>query len=585
MTSEEDGLRALRRAAAVEPADGAGEPSSVVEPVETERVSTSAPAPALRRHGTALRAWWTAFTSPGEVAVGEPVSAHLPERPRRRIDGRTVAYVLSGFVGTLLISSSAPLWRLSVPSWRLTLPGIPSPGISGLVSGILFGGGLVLMVVGWAGLIGRAERMPGTPRRRLFTVAGCLVLWTVPLFLAPPLLSNDVYSYVAQGEMASRGVDPSAIGPVVLGRGDILRAVDPVWRTAPAPYGPAWTLIGEGVVRTAGHSPVWSVWLFRLVAVAGVAMAAWGVVLIARHYRVSPAVALAVGIGNPLVLLYLIGGVHNDALMMGFLALGVAAALRDRRGLAIVLLSVATAIKLPAAASLIFVAWYFAGPGATFRQRLRALVTVLVPAAAIVAGLCVVAGIGTGWITALQNTGKVMDTFSLTTILGYFGTDLGRAAGLTDNPEAFVPLGRLIGLAVAGLLSLLLLLGRGRLGLARALGLSMLAVVFLGPVVWPWYLPAGFALLAAAGLGKFRPSYLVVCAACSALVWPTSVYPIPALIQYQRILSFFVIVAIAGTAWAAQRWAARRERAIEATADDEALPDPEGGVESQLVPA
>ncbi len=74
-----------------------------------------------------------------------------------------------------------------------------------------------------------------------------------------------------------------------------------------------------------------SVFGMRVVALIGILMAGVGVALIAASYRRSVAVALALGIVNPLVLLHLLGGSHNDALMLGFLALGFAAFLRERK--------------------------------------------------------------------------------------------------------------------------------------------------------------------------------------------------------------------------------------------------------------
>ncbi len=487
-----------------------------------------------------------------------PAGAIAPAPAAYRFDGITVLSALSGLVGTLLIAASAPVWRLAAPSWRLAIPGVPHPG-SSFVAASFFTAGLVLLGFGWVGIIGRAERLPGSDRRKWATVLAVGFLWTLPVLLGPPLLSNDVYSYAAQGEMASRGFDPTAVGPVVLGRGDMLRAVDPTWRTAPAPYGPVWIGLSEAVVDLSGHSPAGAVWMFRGIAVIGVLLAGIGIVQIARWYGVSDTVALAVGLANPLVIIYLIGGSHNDALMMGFLCLGVAAALRDRRSLAVVLLALATAVKLPAAAGLVFVGWHFAGVGATYKQRAISIAKVMGGAAAIIVGFSIITGTGIGWITALSNTGKVMDTFSLMTMLGYFATDFAELLVITQNPELLVAPVRMLGMAISGTVATLLLLRSDRVGLSRALGLSMLVVMLLSPVVWPWYLPAGFALVAAGGLGRYRPSYLVVCVAATALVWPTSVDPIYVLQEYQRILSFGVIVLISVCAFAAQKWAVWRE--------------------------
>ncbi len=232
--------------------------------------------------------------------------------------------------------------------------------------------------------------------------------------------------------------------------------------------------------------------------------------------------------------------------------------MKDKRILAVLLLTLATAVKLPAIAALLVVGWVWAGKDAPFRKRVLSVAAVMIPALAALAVLSVATGIGAGWITALRSTGKVMDTFSLMTMLGYFGSDLLNLLGLSDNPEIAVAPVRFLGL-LAGLgISYWLMTRADRIGIARAVGLGMCALVLLGPVMWPWYLPAGFALIAAAGLGRFRPSYMVVVIAVSALVWPTSVNPVEFLTRYQRILSFSVIILIALSAWGAQWLAARR---------------------------
>ena len=57
----------------------------------------------------------------------------------------------------------------------------------------------------------------------------------MPFLFGPPLLSNDAYSYGAQGELSSQGFDPTSHGPVYLGSGDYMVSADPVWRNNPAP--------------------------------------------------------------------------------------------------------------------------------------------------------------------------------------------------------------------------------------------------------------------------------------------------------------------------------------------------------------
>jgi alpha-1,6-mannosyltransferase len=474
---------------------------------------------------------------------------------------QTVLVALAGFLGALLISTSAPVWRLAVPSWRFTLPFIPHPG-STMVSATLFVGGLILLALGWLGLIARAGRQ-GDRRRRLGMVVAVIGLWCLPFLVGPPLLSNDVYSYVAQGEMASRDIDPTSVGPVALARSDWLRQVDPVWRAAPAPYGPVAIGVSEAVVEATGHDPATSVYLWRGVAVAGVAMAAVGVALIASRSGADPAVAVAIGIGNPLVTLYLVGGIHNDALMFGFLALGLAMAQRHKKAAAVVLLTAATAVKLPAVVALVFLGWTWAGPLAPFRKRVLSATGVMAAAGALIAVACVATGIGIGWITALESTGKVTTTFSPTTKIGYSIGETLAWAGSPASPATIAAGWRLFGLAATALLGLVMMLRSPRIGIIKATGVMLIAYVLLGPVLWPWYLPAGFALLAAVGLGRYRPSYLMVCIAISWFVWPTSVIPVDYLTEYQHLLGLGVVTLVTGLAFGAQRFASRWERRLD----------------------
>jgi hypothetical protein len=61
--------------------------------------------------------------------------------------------------------------------------------------------------------------------------------------------------------------------------------------------------------------------------------------------------ALAIAVANPVVMIHLIGGAHNDALMMGLLLVGLASWERGRKLLAVALVTLALCVKLPAGAA------------------------------------------------------------------------------------------------------------------------------------------------------------------------------------------------------------------------------------------
>ena len=81
--------------------------------------------------------------------------------------------------------------------------------------------GVALMIGSWFEVIRTLRRSPATP---VGAVVAMIVAWAVPVLVMPPLFSRDVYSYAAQGEMVSRGINPYVHGPTALGHGPLLEA-------------------------------------------------------------------------------------------------------------------------------------------------------------------------------------------------------------------------------------------------------------------------------------------------------------------------------------------------------------------------
>lgn len=492
--------------------------------------------------------------APGPIVVVAP--AHWPAYIRV-----SLALVV-GFAGSLLLAGTAPVWYLAPVSWRLTVPGLLSPG-DPLYSAVTFVLAVSLLCLGWVGLVGHTRRATGSSRSRLTWVLIAAVAWSLPILAGPIQLSTDAYSYAAQGALAEMGLDPTSMGPNALpnhSTNEFWRAADPVWRDAAAPYGPVAIGLAEATVVVTGYNVTNAALGFRALALAGVIMTGIGVFVIARNRRVSPPLALALAVANPVVLIHLIGGAHNDALMMGLLVLGMAAFERSRKILAVVLIALAVSVKLPAIIALAFIAWNWTAPDAAWKQRVRDFAVVGGITAGMIALLSVVAGIGIGWLLALQNTGTVYSTFAVFTKLGFLTSDLLNAVGIEVDPESVVNVVRLLGLVVATGLILVLMVKSPRIGVTKSVGLALLVFVLCSPVLWPWYLPAAFALLAASGLGRFRPSLIVLVVSSSLLVWPTSVNSVASLTAYQHWLGFGVGVLIAAACLAAQYLAVRIER-------------------------
>ncbi|MFF7472898.1 polyprenol phosphomannose-dependent alpha 1,6 mannosyltransferase MptB [Streptomyces sp. NPDC008092] len=355
----------------------------------------------------------------------------------------------------------------------------------GLV-GVYFG--VVLLIAAWL-LLGRLVRgsEPPTPRQLLLVLA----VWAAPLLLAPPLFSRDVYSYLAQGAMVDAHMDVYTSGPAQLG-GPLADEVAPVWQNTAAPYGPAFMGVASllsGLTR--GELPA-GLFGMRLVALLGVGLMAAALPRLARHSGADPAAALWLGALNPLVLLHLVAGAHNDAIMLGLLGLGLVAALGRWPVLGAVLVTLAALVKAPAALGLLAVIVVQARKG---RSPVRATLTTAIASGATTVVATAVAGTGYGWIRALD-TPVSPHNWALSSLLGratgrileHFGSDLAPLA---------VPAWHLLGLALTAV-TVLLIWVRLRPRPVYALGLSLAAVAAFGPAIRPWYAIWGLFLIAAA---------------------------------------------------------------------------------------
>ncbi|MFF7125377.1 MULTISPECIES: polyprenol phosphomannose-dependent alpha 1,6 mannosyltransferase MptB [unclassified Streptomyces] len=355
----------------------------------------------------------------------------------------------------------------------------------GLV-GVYFG--VVLLIAAWV-LLGRLVRGPQPPTQRSLLVV--LAVWAAPLLLAPPLFSRDVYSYLAQGAMVDAHMDVYAQGPAQLG-GPLADEVAPVWQHTAAPYGPAFLWLASALSGlTRGELPAGLIGM-RLVALLGVALMAAALPRLARHSGADPAAALWLGALNPLVLLHLVAGAHNDALMLGLLGLGLVAARGRWPVLGAVLVTLAALVKAPAALGLIAVVVLQIR---TRRTPLWATLTTAAAAVATTVAATAVAGTGYGWIRALD-TPVSPHNWALTSLLGRATGALLDRLGSDLAPLA-VPVWHLLGLAVTAAAIVLIWL-RLRVRPVYALGLSLLAVAVFGPAIRPWYVLWGLFLIAAA---------------------------------------------------------------------------------------
>ncbi|MGW1783332.1 polyprenol phosphomannose-dependent alpha 1,6 mannosyltransferase MptB [Streptomyces sp. NPDC002143] len=357
--------------------------------------------------------------------------------------------------------------------------------VLGLV-GVYFG--LVLLTAAWI-LLGRLVRSldPPTPRELVLV----LVVWAAPLLIAPPLFSRDVYSYLAQGAMVDAHLDVYAHGPAILG-GPLADEVAPLWQHTGAPYGPVFLALAAALsALTRGALSAGLVGM-KCVALFGVALMTAALPRLARHSGADPGAALWLGVLNPLVLLHLVAGAHNDAIMLGLLGVGLVAALGRRPMLGVVLVTLAALVKAPAALGLVAIVVLQLRAG---RRPVPALLTTGVASAVTTVVATAVAGTGYGWIGALK-TPVSAHNWALTSLLGRATRALLEELGSDLAPLA-VPVWHILGLVVTAVV-LVAIWWRLRPRPVYALGLSLATVAAFGPAIRPWYALWGLFLIAAA---------------------------------------------------------------------------------------
>ncbi len=440
------------------------------------------------------------------MGVSDPRPAPTEHRPAALLLGACIGRSrLLGLAGSVLLAvagygagarpGASPFGRLP-DSQQLAQPWY----VIGLACWSL---GLLMLVSAWCLLRRPAYRGALSTRWVVCTV----VLWAVPLLCSVPLASRDLYAYAAQGDLYAHGLDPYQVGPAAL-PSRWLAEMSPSWRASPVPYGPLALLAARLAATGSAGNLMVALCLLRLVALVGVLLLAVYLPRLAQRCGVPGGTACWLGLASPVLLLHLVSGGHNDALMLGLLVAGLACAAGHRRDgwwarwlPAGVLLGLAAAVKITALLVVPF-AVVLVLPALTGGGRfVRATVGVLGAAAAVFGAVTAVSGLGLGWLFALSGTEASVQWTSLPTGVGMAIGFVLRVLGLPGAVGAS-QVCRFVAFYLVLPVVLVLLWWPVRRGgpvravVARA-GASFGALLLASPTVHPWYVLWPVVLLAA----------------------------------------------------------------------------------------
>ncbi|MGE0217189.1 polyprenol phosphomannose-dependent alpha 1,6 mannosyltransferase MptB [Mycolicibacterium sp.] len=458
-----------------------------------------------------------------ERAVGTPLNdAELIAMRRTRLFGATGTVLMA--IGALG-AGARPV--VQDPTFGVRLLNLPSRIQT--VSLTMTTTGAVMMALAWL-MLGRFTL--GKRKMTRSQLDRTLLLWALPLLIAPPMYSKDVYSYLAQSEISLQGSDPYRVGPAPgLGLDHVFTlSVPSLWRETPAPYGPLFLWIGRGISALTGENIVEAVLFHRLVVLVGVGMIVWATPRLARRCGVAEVSALWLGPTNPLLFMHLVAGIHNEALMLGLMLAGTEFALRGIEAIGdtararwypaamllagTVLITMSCQVKLPSLLALGFVAMALAHRwGGSVKAFFAAGGSLAAVSLAVMALIGWASGLGFGWLFTLGTANVVRSWMSPPTLLALGTGQVGILLGLGDHTTAVLALTRAIGVSLIAVIVTWLLFAvlRGRLHPVGGLGVALGATVLLFPVVQPWYLLWAIIPLAAwATRPGFRAAVIIV---------------------------------------------------------------------------
>jgi hypothetical protein len=167
------------------------------------------------------------------------------------------------------------------------------------------------------------------PRLRARWAVAAIVAIHVVFVLSPPLALTDVFNYINYGRMEIRhGLNPYATIPLLEPHSDPSFWLSN-WHGLLSPYGPLFTIYTFALVPLGIAGSLWALKGTMLFASFATLYLVWAC---ARMLGRDPVRAIVfVGL-NPLVLVWGLGGVHNDFLMVLCIMTCLYLVLRARRG-------------------------------------------------------------------------------------------------------------------------------------------------------------------------------------------------------------------------------------------------------------
>jgi uncharacterized membrane protein (DUF485 family) len=269
----------------------------------------------------------------GRVEVA-PERAALRARRRAWIAMGSLAVLVACSLLFVVIAANRPSLFAATshagffPRWMAGPLGGLWPGLTRNTTTLrwVFTGAMAAMYVAYVIALAYVPSIADARLRARWAVAAVVGVHAI-FFLAPPMALTDVFNYINYGRMeVVHHLNPYTTYPILEPHGDPSYALSN-WHQLLSPYGPLFTLLTFALVPLGVAASFWAIKTVLVAASLGTILLVWRC---ARLLELDPVRAIVLVGLNPVVLVWGLGGDHNDFLMVFAIVLGFYLLLRSR---------------------------------------------------------------------------------------------------------------------------------------------------------------------------------------------------------------------------------------------------------------
>jgi Glycosyltransferase family 87 len=329
---------------------------------------------------------------------------------------------------------------------------------------------MAAMFTSYLAVVAVAHRLSPLP------VLGAIAALHALMLLGPPLVSTDIFSYQFYGRLGEvYHANPYVTGAFAVHYDPLYQYIGSKWISTPTVYGPLFTALSYLLAPLSIPASVFAYKGIATLSSLAIVALVWNG---ARLRGVDQVKAVALVGLNPLIVVYGVGGGHNDLLMLAPAIAGVVFILqgRPRQGGASIV--AAAAVKVTAGLLLPFA---LADPRGRLDRKRRREVLIGAGVAASAIAVFTAALFGTGPLHLPGTIENVQSKGNWQSIPGFIGTRLG--LGTVGGPVTFL----LSALFAGAVCWLLWRVWHGRLDWIVGAGWAAVALLVTAASLLPWY--------------------------------------------------------------------------------------------------